>query len=168
MQEAKPPEAVKAAFDDVTQAEEDEVRLKNQAQAYQNEVIPTARGKAAQMTQEASAYKQEVIARAEGDAKRFEKLLTEYSKAPQVTRDRLYLETVESVLTHASKVMVDVKGGNNMIYLPLDKIIGSRQVGNNTVEQASKLVNGLSNSRDDFERPADARSRINSRIREAR
>jgi len=168
MQEAKPPEAVKAAFDDVTQAEEDEVRLKNQAQAYQNEVIPTARGKAAQMTQEASAYKQEVIARAEGDAKRFDKLLKEYRKAPQVTRDRLYLETVESVLSNTSKVMVDVKGGNNMMYLPLDKMMGSRQISSSAMEQANKMSDQLTRSRDDFERPADARSRINSRNRETR
>jgi modulator of FtsH protease HflK len=168
MQEAKPPEAVKAAFDDVTQAEEDEVRLKNQAQAYQNEVIPTARGKAAQMTQEASAYKQEVIARAEGDAKRFDKLLKEYRKAPQVTRDRLYLETVESVLTNTSKVMVDVKGGNNMMYLPLDKMMGSRQINSSAMEQANKMSDQLTRSRDDLERPADARNRINSRNRETR
>ena len=168
MQEAKPPEAVKAAFDDVTQAEEDQVRLKNQAQAYQNEVIPTARGKAAKMTQEANAYKQEVIARADGDAKRFVKLLTEYRKAPQVTRDRLYLDTVESVLTNSSKVMVDVKGGNNMIYLPLDKIIGSRQGNNGALDREDNIIKDLSRSRDDFERPADARSRINTRNREAR
>ena len=169
MQEAKPPEAVKAAFDDVTQAEEDEVGLKNRAEAYQNEVIPTARGKAAQMAQEANAYKEEVIARAEGDAKRFNKLLTEYKKAPQVTRDRLYLETVESVLANTSKVMVDVKGGNNMIYLPLDKMMGSRPVSSSSsLEQANKMVNDLNRDRGDFERPADARSRINSRTREIR
>lgn len=165
MQEAKPPEAVKAAFDDVTQAEEDQVRLKNQAQAYQNEVIPTARGKAAQMTQEATAYKQEVVARAEGDAQRFTKLLKEYRRAPQVTRDRLYLDTVESVLASSSKVMVDVKGGNNMIYLPLDKMINSRQISSSAVEQANSMVNDLSRNRNDLERP---RSRINTRNRETR
>jgi membrane protease subunit HflK len=162
MQEAKPPEAVKAAFDDVTQAEEDEVRLKNQAQAYQNEVIPTARGKAAQMLEEANAYQQEVIARAEGDAQRFNKVLTEYSKAPRVTRDRLYIETVEAVLSSTSKIMVDVKGGNNMIYLPLDKMIGSRQVGNSVVEQSNTMMNDLQRTGTDF------RNRINSRSRETK
>jgi len=168
MQEAKPPEAVKAAFDDVTQAEEDEVRLKNQAQAYQNEVIPTARGKAAQMMQEATAYKQEVVARAEGNAQRFDKLLKEYRKAPQVTRDRLYLDTVETVLANTSKVMVDVKGGNNILYLPLDKMINSGRVNGKAIDQADSMINNLGQNRNNAGRPADIRSRINTRNRETR
>jgi len=168
MQEAKPPEAVKAAFDDVTQAEEDEVRLKNQAQAYQNEVIPTARGKAAQMMQEATAYKQEVVARAEGDAQRFSKLLKEYRKAPRVTRDRLYLDTVETVLANTSKIMVDVKGGNNLIYLPLDKMINSGRASSKAIDQADAMINDLGRSSRNNRQAADVRNRINSRNRGTR
>lgn len=123
IQHARPPEAVKDAFDDVTQASEDEERFKNEAQAYRNEVLPKARGAAARMLEEANAYQQEVVARAEGEASRFNKLLTEYNKAPRVTRDRLYLDMMESVLNKSSKVMVDVEGGNNLLYLPLDKLM---------------------------------------------
>ncbi len=128
MQEAKPPEPVKAAFDDVTQSKEDEVKLKNQAEAYRNEILPRARGRAAEMLEEANAYKQEMVSRAEGDAQRFNKLYEEFRKAPGVTRDRIYLESIESVLSQANKVMVDVEGGNNMMYLPLDKILENRSV----------------------------------------
>jgi len=123
IQSAKPPEAVKDAFDDVTQAREDEERFKNEAEAYRNEVLPKARGAAARMREEADAYKNEVIASAEGEAERFTQLLTEYKKAPEITRERLYLEMMESVLSNSSKVMVDVEGGNNLLYLPLDKLM---------------------------------------------
>lgn len=123
IQSAKPPEAVKDAFDDVTQAREDEERFKNEAEAYRNEVIPKARGASARMREEADAYKNEVIARAEGEAERFEQLLKEYKKAPNITRERLYLDMMESVLSNSSKVMVDVDGGNNLLYLPLDKLM---------------------------------------------
>ena len=123
IQSAKPPEAVKDAFDDVTQAREDEERFKNEAEAYRNEVIPRARGAAARLREEADAYKNEVIARAEGEAERFNQLLTEYKKAPEITRERLYLDMMESVLSKSSKVMVDVEGGNNLLYLPLDKLM---------------------------------------------
>lgn len=123
MQEGRPPEEVRAAFDDVIKAKEDEERLKNQAQAYANEVIPQARGKAQRMMEEAEAYRAEVIARAEGESDRFERLLAEYKQAPKVLRERLYIEMMERVLSNTSKVMVDVEGGNNMLYLPLDKIL---------------------------------------------
>lgn len=122
IQEARPPEEVRAAFDDVIKAKEDEARLKNQAQAYANGIIPEARGRAQRMLEEAEAYKAEVVARAEGESDRFESLLAEYKRAPAVTRQRLYLETVESVMSNSSKVMVDVAGGNNMLYLPLDRM----------------------------------------------
>lgn len=122
IQEARPPEEVRAAFDDVIKAKEDEARLKNQAQAYANGIIPEARGRAQRMLEEAEAYKAEVVARAEGESDRFESLLTEYKRAPAVTRERLYLETVENVMSNSSKVMVDVAGGNNMLYLPLDRL----------------------------------------------
>jgi len=123
IQSAKPPEAVKDAFDDVTQAREDEERFKNEAEAYRNEVLPKARGASARMREEADAYKNEVIARAEGEAERFKELLAEYKKSPMITRERLYIEMMESVLTNSSKVMVDVEGGNNLLYLPLDKLM---------------------------------------------
>ena len=106
--DAKPPEAVKDAFDDVTQAREDEVRLINEAEAYRNEVLPKARGAAARLREEADAYSQEVIARSEGEADRFSQLLSAYQKAPEVTRDRLYLDMMESVLGNSSKVLVDI------------------------------------------------------------
>jgi membrane protease subunit HflK len=122
IQEARPPEEVRAAFDDVIKAKEDEARLKNQAQAYANGIIPEARGRAQRMLEEAEAYKAEVVARAEGESDRFESLLTEYKRAPEVTRQRLYLETMENVMANSSKVMVDVAGGNNMLYLPLDRM----------------------------------------------
>jgi modulator of FtsH protease HflK len=122
IQEARPPEEVRAAFDDVIKAKEDEARLKNQAQAYANGIIPEARGRAQRMLEEAEAYKAEVVARAEGESDRFESLLAEYKRAPEVTRQRLYLETMENVMANSSKVMVDVAGGNNMLYLPLDRM----------------------------------------------
>jgi membrane protease subunit HflK len=125
IQDARPPEEVRSAFDDVIRAKEDEARLKNQAQAYANGIIPEARGRSQRMIEEAEAYKAEVIARAEGETDRFENLLTEYKRSPEVTRQRLYLETMEAVMKNSSKVMVDVEGGNNMLYLPLDRM-GSR------------------------------------------
>lgn len=123
IQEGRPPEEVRAAFDDVIKAKEDEERLKNQAQAYSNEVIPQARGRAQRMLEEAEAYRAEVVARAEGESDRFVKLLEEYKRAPDVMRERLYIEAMERVMGAASKVMVDVQGGNNMLYLPLDRLV---------------------------------------------
>ena len=159
MQEAKPPEPVKASFDDVTQAVEDEVKLTNQAEAYRNEILPTARGQAAQMLEEAKAYKKEVVARAEGDAQRFTKLYVEYRKAPAITRDRIYIETVESVLSNASKIMVDVNGGNNMIYLPLDKMLENRDVSRNVVQKAGRLIDNARNNNFDENNFRDRSSR---------
>ncbi|MGL6161145.1 FtsH protease activity modulator HflK [Microbulbifer sp.] len=120
--DAKAPREVQDAFDDVTKAREDEVRLQNEAQAYANQVIPVARGRAQRIIEEAEAYKSRVVESARGEAVRFEKLLAEYERAPQVTRERLYLDAVQQVMSSASKVMVDVEGGNNMMYLPLDKL----------------------------------------------
>lgn len=123
LQQAQPPEPVQDAFADATKAREDEERYKNEAEAYSNEIIPVARGQAARLEQESQAYMEQVIARSEGEADRFEKLLTEYRKAPAVTRERLYIETVESVLANSNKVMLDVEGGNNLLYLPLDQLV---------------------------------------------
>ena len=123
MQNAQPPAEVKAAFDDAVKAREDEERLKNEAEAYFNDVIPRARGQAARILQEAEGYRASVIARAEGEASRFEQILSEYQKAPEITRDRLYLESLEKVLSNSTKLIIDQQGGNNIIYLPLDQII---------------------------------------------
>lgn len=123
LQDAQPPEEVQASFADAIKAREDEQRLKNEAEAYANEVIPKARGAAARQLEEANAYKEQVIAEAQGEASRFEQLLVEYTKAPQVTRERLYLDALEAVLARSSKVILDTKGTNNLTYLPLDKII---------------------------------------------
>ena len=127
MQKASPPEEVKAAFDDAVKAREDEQRLKNEAEAYSNDVIPRARGAAARLIQEAQGYKASTIARAEGDARRFTQIAGEYVKAPAVTRERLYIETMEHVFSNTTKIFVDQKSGNNLIYLPLDKLIPSTE-----------------------------------------
>lgn len=121
--DTQPPEAVKAAFDDVIKAREDEVRLVNEADAYANQIVPEARGEARSQIEEAEGYKQQVIARATGEAARFNRLYAEYKLAPVVTRERLYLDTIESVMQNSTKVLIDVAGGNNMLYLPLDKIV---------------------------------------------
>ncbi len=123
VEDAHPPNEVKAAFDDVIKAKEDEVRLKNEAEAYANGVIPEARGQAQRLLEEANAYKNELISRASGDAERFTKLRIEYEKAPKVTRERLYLETMEQVLGRVTKVVMDVEGGQSLTYLPLDKLL---------------------------------------------
>ena len=123
IEEARPPTEVKAAYDDVIKAREDLERLVNEAQAYSNGIIPEARGEAQRLREEANGYKSQVVSKSEGEANRFIKLLTEYKKAPHVTRERLYLDAIEEVMTNSSKVLVDTEGGNNMLYLPLDKII---------------------------------------------
>ena len=122
MQNAQPPEQVQHAFSDAVKAREDKERLVNEAEAYSNDILPRARGKAARMGQEAAAYRDEIIAKANGETERFLKILTQYKIAPAVTRERLYLETMESVLGNSNKVMVDVKKGNNLMYLPLDRL----------------------------------------------
>jgi len=129
MQPAKPPEQVKDAFDDAIKAREDKARLENKADAYAKEVVPTARGAAARRVEDAKAYREQVISQAEGEAARFGAVLTEYLKAPEVTRQRLYLETVEEVLGKSNKVIVDVEGGNNLFYLPLDKLMQPGSLG---------------------------------------
>lgn len=123
MQPAKPPDEVKAAFDDAIKSREDEQRLVNEAEAYRNEVIPKARGAAARLREEANAYKARVIARAEGEASRFDQLFKEYQRAPEVTRQRLYLDAIESVLSGTSKVLMDNDGGNSVMYLPIDRLL---------------------------------------------
>lgn len=125
MQSAKAPAQVQDAFEDVNAAREDKERYINESQAYSNDVIPKARGVAAQQIAAAQAYEGRVVAEAEGDVSRFLSILSEYEKAPKVTRDRLYLDAMESVYSKTSKVMVDTKGSNNLLYLPLDKMMRS-------------------------------------------
>ena len=125
IEDSSPPNQVQEAFDDVIKAREDEVRARNEAETYANGLVPEARGQAQRMLQDAEAYKEQVISEAEGDAARFNLLLSEYQKAPDVTRNRLYLDSIQGVMSNSTKVMIDVEGGNNILYLPLDKIAQS-------------------------------------------
>ncbi|WP_295388681.1 FtsH protease activity modulator HflK [uncultured Thiodictyon sp.] len=128
MQPAKPPEQVKEAFDDAIKAREDKQRSENQAEAYSNQILPQARGEAARITADAKAYRDKVIAESQGEAARFTSVLTAYQKAPGVTRERLYLDTMEQVFSGTNKVLLDVKkGGNSLLYLPLDQLMKQRQ-----------------------------------------
>ena len=147
MRDARPPEAVQGAFNDVIKAREDEQRVQNEALAYANRVVPVARGEAQRIIEQANAYRDEVVARAEGEASRFDQLLTEYKKSPKVMRDRLYIDAMQSVLGNTSKVLVDVEGGNNMFYVPLDKIMqqssnagASEQLSPQQVRELSEQV----------------------------
>ncbi len=123
LQDAQPPEEVQGSFADAIKAREDEVRQKNEAEAYANDIIPRARGAAARVLEEANGYKLSVIARAEGESSRFDQLLAEYTEAPEVTRKRLYLDTMQRVMANSGKVTVDVSKGNNLLYLPLDQML---------------------------------------------
>ncbi|HEY7773698.1 MAG TPA: FtsH protease activity modulator HflK [Marinagarivorans sp.] len=151
IEDSNPPREVQDAFDDVIRAREDEERFQNEAQTYSNAVVPEAEGEAARMIEDARGYREEVIAKAEGEAERFELLLGEYKRAPEVTRERLYIETVQEVMAASSKVMVDVEGGNNMMYVPLDKLIdGASTSGGSTrrgftrqeIEQLTNHIKG--------------------------
>ena len=154
IKEAKAPSQVQDAFDDVIKAREDEQRSINESESYRNGIIPEARGIAQRMIEEANGYRERVVAQSEGDAERFVALLTEYKKAPVVTRERLYLDAMETVLANNSKVLVDVDGGNNMMYLPLDKLTenrpraitgtsGGRLSGNELREVTNQVVEQL-------------------------
>jgi len=130
------PDEVRDAFDDVSRAKEDEDRFKKEAEAYRNAVIPQARGEAKRLEEEAEAYRNRLIDSAEGDAERFTDLLTEYRKAPDVTRERLYLETMIGVYSATSKVLVDVEKGNSLIYLPLEQLVKGRNAKTQALEQS--------------------------------
>ena len=131
-QDAQPPAEVKGAFDDAVKAREDQQREINKAEAYSNDVLPRARGYAIRITQEAEAYRSEVVARAEGETQRFRQVLKEYQHAPQVTRDRLYIEAMESMLSKSGKLLLDQEGGNNILYLPIDQLIRRQESIGNT------------------------------------
>jgi membrane protease subunit HflK len=159
----RPPEQVQAAFDDVLKAGQERERAKNEAQAYANDVIPRAVGSAERLKQEADAYKARIVAQAQGDSQRFRSVLAEYQKAPQVTRDRMYLETMQQVYGNVTKVLVDSRQGSNLLYLPLDKIM--QQVAGGGAATEAPPVTG-SAAAPVVPVPADARARDNSRSRE--
>ncbi len=178
MQGVQPPEQVQAAFDDAVKAGQDRERLKNEGQAYANDVIPKARGAASRLLQEAEAYRARVIANAEGDAARFKQVLVEYQKAPAVTRDRMYLETMQQIFANTTKVLVDSRNGSNLLYLPLDKLISQSAASDAAASRPGAVQQQPSLSQPnneplqsmDTQRMRDSRSRDSrdSREREAR
>ena len=123
LEKTQPPAQVQSAFDDVIKSREDLERYIEEAEAYANTIVPQSRGEAARIIEEATAYKDAIVSKAEGEAERFEALLTEYRKAPSITRERLYLEATQSVFSNSTKILLDVENGNNLMYLPLDKLI---------------------------------------------
>ena len=123
MQNAQPPEQVQAAFDDAVRAKQDLERQKNEGQAYYNDVVPKARGTASRLTEEANGYRARVVANAEGEASRFKQILVEYNKAPAIMRERLYLDTMQQILSSTTKIMIEARAGSNLLYLPLDKLL---------------------------------------------
>jgi len=175
MQGVQPPEQVQAAFDDAVRAGQDRERQKNEGQAYANEVIPKARGAAARLMQESEAYRSRIVANATGEASRFKQVMVEFQKAPAVTRDRLYLETMQQIFANTTKIMIDTKTGNNLLYLPLDKLISQTGAGNTGALQPSPPAAAATQATDasqgsDAQRQRDVRTRESrdSREREAR
>ncbi|MFH1044504.1 MAG: FtsH protease activity modulator HflK [Pseudomonadota bacterium] len=167
MQNAQPPEQVQAAFDDAVKAKQDLERQKNEGQAYFNDVVPKARGAASRLTEEAQGYRQRVLANAEGEASRFKQVLAEYDKAPQVMRERMYIETVQQIMASTSKILLDAKGGGNLLYLPLDKIMQmSADASHETTTPSSKqtLIDPTPNP----DAAARSRDALRSRERESR
>jgi len=176
----RPPEQVQAAFDDVLKAGQERERAKNEAEAYANDVVPRAVGSASRLKQEADAYKARIVAQAEGDAQRFKSLLSEYQKAPQVTRDRLYIDTMQQIYSNVTKVMIDARQGSNLLYLPLDKILqmtgqsSSSNTGasgnSNTNPQNGSGQNGggTSSSSESSDNGGSAQSSADLRARESR
>jgi membrane protease subunit HflK len=165
LQSVQVPDAVQAAFNDAVKAGADRDRFKNEGQAYASDVIPRARGTASRLLEEAEGYRARVVAQAEGDAERFRSVLAEYQKAPAVTRDRLYLETMQQVYSNVSKVMVDSRSGSNLLYLPLDRLLQQAGAPASSAPivttPAPSEVGGLGGS-------PDIRSRDNARAREGR
>jgi membrane protease subunit HflK len=166
MQNAQPPEQVQAAFDDAVKAGQDRERQKNEGQAYANDVIPRASGAAARLIEESQGYKQSVIANAEGDISRFKQILVQYDKAPTVTRERMYLDMMQQVMGNVSKVMVDQKNGNSLLYLPLDKLLATSRADAET--GASTAAKGDTSQGNDNKAAQSARDSLLSRDRETR
>ncbi|GAB1233927.1 FtsH protease activity modulator HflK [Ferrigenium sp. UT5] len=169
MQNAQPPEQVQAAFDDAVKAGQDRERQKNEGQSYANDVVPKAKGAAARLMEEAAGYKQSVIANAEGDASRFKQILAEYEKAPQVTRERMYIDMMQQVMSSSSKVMIDQKSSNgSLLYLPLDKLLQQGGVDSAPTAQAVKPAEQAGLPASEFAPATRARELILGREREAR
>jgi membrane protease subunit HflK len=172
MQNAQPPEQVQAAFDDAVKAKQDLERQKNEGQAYANDIIPKARGTASRLIAEANGYKAAIENEAKGNASRFDQILTEYTRAPEVTRNRLFLETQEQIMSSVSKVIVDQKGSNSLLYLPLDKLINQKSSSGNQEDQtqASNQRTNSGSSASDVINSITERSRgaFNARERDAR
>lgn len=164
VQSVQPPEQVQAAFEDAFKAGQNKEQTKNEALAYANDVIPRAQGESAKLREQAEGYKARVVATAEGDAERFKSVLTEYQKAPQVTRDRIYIDTMQQIYSNVSKVMVDSKSGSNLLYLPLDKLLQQGSSGSVTVSvpQPTTLPEPATSGANDL------RSRDNQRSRDGR
>jgi membrane protease subunit HflK len=164
----RPPEQVQAAFDDVLKAGQERERAKNEAQAYANDVIPRAVGAASRLTQEAEGYRARIVAQAQGDAQRFKSVLTEYQRAPQVTRDRLYIDSMRDIYSNVTKVLIESRQGSNLLYLPLDKIM--QQVSQGGVASTVPSTDAGASSAPSASTPpsstSDSRSRDNSRTRE--
>jgi modulator of FtsH protease HflK len=161
VQNVQVPEQVQQAFNDAVKAGADRDRFKNEGQAYANDIIPKARGTAARLKEESEGYKARVVAQAEGDAQRFRSVLAEYQKAPTVTRDRLYLETMQQVYSNVSKVMVETRNGSNLLYLPLDKLIQQQ-----AAPAAAAAPTDVATPAQTPAAAADARSRDNARSRD--
>jgi len=169
MQNAQPPEQVQAAFDDAVKAGQDRERQKNEGQSYANDVVPKAKGAAARLMEEASGYKQSVIANAEGDASRFKQILAEYEKAPQITRERMYLDMMQQIMTSSSKVMIDQKSSNgSLLYLPLDKLMQRGGADSAVPAQAVKPAEQGGLPASEFAPATRARELLLGREREAR
>ncbi len=162
----RPPEQVQAAFDDVLKAGQERERTKNQAEAYANDVVPRATGTASRLMEEAAAYKARIVAQAQGDAQRFSSIYAEYQKAPVVTRDRLYLETMQQVYSNVTKVVVDSKQGSNLLYLPLDKIMQQTQGGAAAGDAAASSNASTTSAPVPAPSVPDARARDTSRTRD--
>ena len=165
VQSVQPPEQVQAAFEDAFKANANREQLKNEAQAYANDVIPRARGESAKLREQAEGYKARVIATAEGDAQRFKSVYGEYQKAPQVMRDRLYIDAMQQVYSNVTKVMVDSKSGSNLLYLPLDKLLQQGSSGTVTVSQPQPATVPEPQT---LPSVSDPRSRDNQRSRDGR
>lgn len=160
----RPPEQVQAAFDDVLKAGQERERAKNEAQAYANDVIPRAVGSASRLREEAEGYKARIVAQAQGDAQRFRSVLTEYQKAPQVTRERMYVDTMQQVFNNVTKVMVESRQGSNLLYLPLDKLMQATAAGGGVADGANgtAAAAGAATPSSSMPVPGDARSRESS------
>ena len=179
----QPPEQVQAAFDDAVKAGQDRERQKNEGQAYANDVVPRARGAASRLQQESEAYRARIVATAEGDASRFKQILTEYQKAPELMRNRMYLETMQQIFSNVSKVIVDAKSGNNLLTLPLDKLMAQAAVDSvsnsgktNTQTQTGNVIgsgaattsNGVGLESSEALQALEAQRQRDSRVRDPR